>query len=88
MKDFLWEDDKKYFKVSYSVIREKATEICEKYGIVSDVDDILNAGMLELFDKNGNLLEDYARKKLEHGKKAGVFGDKVSEVTWANYLGD
>ena len=88
MKDFYWEHDRNYFKVPYSIIREKAVLLCKEYGIISNVDDMLNSGMLELFDKNGNLLEQYAKRKLEYGKKAGMFGNIVSESTWANYLGD
>ncbi len=87
-QDFYWESDREYFKVPYSVIREKAAAICKQYGFVSDVDDILESGMSELFDANGNLLEDYAKYKLEKGKELGMFGDIVSESTWANHLGD
>jgi hypothetical protein len=88
MKDFVWESDKKYFKVPYSVIREKVAVICKEHGIVSDIDDIINSGMLELFDEKGNLLEDYAKYKLEYGKKAGMFGNTDSECLWASHLGD
>ena len=88
MKDFYWESDRKYFKVPYQVILDKVTKLCKEYGIVADPEEMLDSGMSELFDENGNLLEEYAKEKLEYGKKAGMFGDMVSEETWANHLGD
>ena len=87
-KDFYWKHDREYFKVPYSVIREKVAKICKEYGIVSDVDVMTNGGMNELFDEYGNLLEEYAKYKLEKGKELGMFGDIVSEGTWASHLGD
>ena len=88
MKDFVSKELREYFKVPYLVIREKVSAICKEYGIVTDVDIMTNYGMHELFDENGNLLEDYAKYKLEKGKELGMFGDIVSEGTWASHLGD
>lgn len=86
--DFVWKEKREYFKVPYLVIREKVAAICKEYGIVTDVDVMTNYGMDELFDENGNLLEDYAKYKLEKGKELGMFGDTFKEGTWASHLGD
>lgn len=88
MKDFYWESDREYFKVPYQVILDKVTKLCKEYGIVTDPEEMLDCGMKELFDENGNLLEDYAREKLEYGKKSGMIGDVGSEGIWASHLGD
>ena len=88
MKDFVWKELREYFKVPYLVIREKVAAICKEYGIVTDVDIMTNYGMHELFDENGNLLEDYAKYKLEKGKELGMFGNTGSEGLWASHLGD
>ena len=88
MKDWVSEYDKNYFKVPYEVILEKVTKLCKEYGIITSPEEMTNYGMQELFDANGNLLEEYAKQKLEYGKKAGMFGDIVSESTWASHLGD
>ena len=85
-----WVDEiqQKYFKVPLSVIDEKTKKICKEYGFVSDPISLRRGGMAELFDENGNLLEEYAKRKLEYGKKAGIFGNAASESLWASYLGD
>ena len=88
MANWVDEIEQKYFKVPLSVIDEKVKKLCKEYGIISDPTTIRRGGMSELFDENGNLLEDYAREKLEYGKKAGMFGNIVSEGTWAGHLGD
>ena len=87
-KDFYWEHDREYFKVPYQVVEDKVAKLCKEYGIVTPPDQMLESGMKELFDENGNLLEEYAKEKLEYGKKAGMFGNITSEGTWANHLGD
>lgn len=88
MKDFYWESDREYFKVPYQVIEDKVAKLCKEYGIITPPEEMANGGMAELFDENGNLLEELARSELEYGKKAGMFGDIVSEGTWASHIGD
>ncbi len=87
-KEFYKESDREYFKVPYQVIEDKIAKLCKEYGIITPPEEMANYGMQELFDANGNLLEDYAKEKLEYGKKAGMFGDIVSEDVWASHLGD
>lgn len=86
-KDWYWESNKKYFKVPYQVIEDKVAKLCKEYGIVTSPEVMTEGGMQELFDENGNLLEDYAKYWLEKGKE-WAFGDIVKEGTWASHLGD
>ena len=88
MANWVDEIQQKYFKVPLRVIDEKISQICKENGIVSEPVEIRRSGMAELFDENGNLLKEYAKEKLEYGKKAGLFGDTFKESSWANHLGD
>ena len=88
MTNWVDEIEQKYFKIPLEELDKKVAKICKEYGIISNPTNIRRCGMSELFDENGNLLEEYAKHKLEYGKKAGMFGDIVSEGTWASHLGD
>lgn len=82
-----WYDelDQKHFDVPLSVIDEKIAKLCKEWGIVSKLENM--RGMRELFNRDGTLDEEYAREKLENGKK-WAFGDRSKEGTWASHLGD
>lgn len=82
-----WRDelDQEYFDVPLSVIDKKIAELCKEWGIVREPE--LMTGMRELFNKDGTLIEEYAKRKLENGKE-WAFGDRIKEATWAAYLGD
>ena len=68
-------------------VLSQLSELCKKYGLVTEPEQLLTSGMLLNFDENGNL-EPYAEKDFENGKKAGWFGDRSKEGTWASHLGD
>lgn len=82
-----WYDelDQKHFDVPLSVIDEQIAKLCKEWGIVSDPENM--RGMRELFNRDGTLYEEYAKRELENGKK-WAFGDRAKEGIWASYLGD
>ena len=85
MSNWYDELDQKYFDVPLSVIDEQIAKLCKEWGIVTKPENM--PGMRELFNKDGTLDEDYAKRKLENGKK-WAFGDMYKETMWAAYLGD
>lgn len=82
-----WYDDldQQHFDVPLSVIDEQIAKLCKEWGIVSKPEYM--DGMRELFLRDGTLNEEYAKRKLENGKK-WAFGDSAKERSWASYLGD
>ena len=72
--------------VSAKVIN-KVAELCKEYGIITPPEEMYMHGMHELFD-DGVFNENYAKYKLEIGKKLGIFGNHLKEITWASHIGD
>lgn len=61
--------------------------ICEQYGIVTEPEYILRGGMDEMFDEEGNLLQETFEKEMEYGRR-WAFGDREKESVWASHIGD
>lgn len=82
-----WYDelDQKHFDVPLSVIDEQIAKLCKEWGIVSKPEYM--DGMRELFNRDGTLDEEYAKRELENGKK-WAFGNSAKEKSWASHLGD
>lgn len=85
MSNWYDELDQKKFDVPLSVIDEHIAKLCKEWGIVTKPENM--PGMRELFNRDGTIDEEYAKRELENGKE-WAFGDSAKEMSWMSYLGD